>query len=396
MAFTYTIGNLKTDLTGIIHGANLDKIQGILPLINRSASEVLLEVDPQETKRYAQIENAIYDQVFDYSVPTDLKGNKIIDIRPQINRDPSDNFTQTYSEQFDIYKENNSFQIKFDTGVKTVRISKDLRTGIVLNTMDSITNNGTWAVGNDAENLTVDTLNFIAGSASLKFDLDGLTTDGFIQNSTMTAQDLSTHEDESSLFLFLFLPDASAFTSVDLRWGSDTTNFWNRTVTVPQNGTFLNGWNLVRFDWNGATETGAPNAAAIDTLRVTVNYDGVADTDYRVDSIMSKLGSIFTMVYYSKFIFQNSSGTFIENAASDSDIINLDTEARDLLLYKVAENTAQQLQGEDSGFDSQFFARKYNTLLTRYKSIYKSEVEKPRQPYYRMPNQGKRFLKILP
>ena len=396
MAFTYTIGNLKTDLTGIIHGANIDKLQGFLPLVNRSASEVLLEVDPQETKRYAQIENALYDNVFDYSVPNDLKGNKIIDIRPQVNRDVSDNVSQTYSEQFDLYKTNNSFQIKFDTGIKTVRISKDLRTGITLNTMDSITANGTWAVGDDAENLTEDGLNFVAGSGSLKFDLDGLTTDGFIQNSTMTAQDLSTHEDESSLFLFLFLPDASAFTSVDLRWGSSTADYWNRTVTTPQNGSFLNGWNLVRFDWNGATETGAPNAAAIDFLRVTVNYDGVADTDYRVDSIMSKLGSIFTMVYYSKFIFQDSSGTFKENTTVDSDIVNLDTEARDLLLYKVAENAAQQLQGEDSGFDSQFFARKYNTLLTRYKAIYKSEVEKPAQPYYRMPNQGRRSVKILP
>ena len=394
----YTIAKLKNDLEAIIHGTTVNKITNITELINRGSRDVLLDVDPQRTQRIAQIENAIYDKVYDYAVPADLKGNKIIDIRPQVNRTVGDNFSQTYSEQFDLRKsiQNNMFQTQWNTNVKTVRISKNVRTGILLNDMNGITTNGTWAVGDDATNLTEDNLNFVSGNASLKFDLDGSTTDGFIQNSTMSAQDLTEHENESGLFLWLFLPDASTFTSVDLRWGSDTTNFWNRTVTTPHNGTFLDGWNLVRFDWNGATETGTPDVTAVDYLRVTINYDGVADTDYRVDNIISKLGSIFEMVYYSKFLFRNSSGTFIEETSADTDEVNLDTESYNLLLYKISELSAQQLQGEDGASDLNYFAQKYRESLKRYKSMYKSEVEKPRQAYYRQRPTISFTGKILP
>ena len=385
----YAISELKNDLTAILHGTNLSKVTNVTELINRSARDVLLDVDPQETIRKEQITNAIYDRVYDYPLPSDVKGNKIIDLRPQVNRGVNDNFSQTYSENFDLEKLNNDFTIEFDQGNKFLRVSKSLTTPVTLHAFESIDGNGTWAVGSDASNLTLDRQTRVAGGASLNFDLDGgPANSGYIENSTMGELDLSIHEDVGSLFLYVYFPDASIITSVNLRWGDSATSYWNRTVTTahPSNG-FQNGWNLLRFDWNGATETGLlpADSSVIDYSRITINYDGTAETDIRTDSLTVHLGEIYDVAYYSKFLFRDSSGTWIEDHTADDDNVNLDTESYNLLLYKIAELAAQQIQAEDATFDISYFAQKYALMLNRYKAQYKSQVEKPLQRYYSMP-----------
>lgn len=381
----YTIANLKNDLTRKLHGTSLAKVQGILDLIYEAGRTVLQDTDPLETKRKAQIVNAVYDEVFDYAAPTDLKGNKLIDIRRQINRAEGDNFSQAFNESFDLRKQNNTITIELRDTVKFLRIAKSLTSGLVLHDLNTITGNGTWAVGDDATNLTRDTLNKVSGSASLNLDVDGSGTTASIQNSTFTAVDLSEHEDISALFIWLYIPDSTTFTSIALQWGSDSSNYWTTTETTPHTGSFQTGWNLVRHDWNGATETGSPDSSAVDFAKVILTYDGTADTDFRVDNIISRKGDIFDAVYYSKFIFRNSSGTFIEKPTADTDIVNLDTDSYNLLLSKLAEKAAQQIQGEDSTFDFTTFKDEYNEGVKKYNKMYPSEAMKTRASYYRFP-----------
>lgn len=379
----YTISQLKTDLIGALHGTALNKITGVDDLIDRAARKLLSDVDLQETKRQTQLTNAIYSDVFDYTLPSDLKDDKIIDIFPQVNRKLDDNLAQVYAKNFDLRKVNNTFDIKHDSGTKSIRISKKVLAGVTLHGMDDITDNGTWAVSGDATNLTQDTLQFVSGSGSLNFDLDGSTTSGFIQNSTMSSVDLTDDEDISTLFAWVYFPDASTITSVDLRWGSDTTNYWNVTSTTQHDSNaFETGWNLIAFNWNGATETNSPDSSGIDMLRVTVNYDGVADTDFRVDNIVSRRGSIFNIKYYSKFLFRSSAGTFQETVSNDSDIVNLDTTGQNLLLDKLTELAARQIQGKNSTFDYQTYLADYKEGIAKYKRTNKSEAIKTRATYY--------------
>ena len=130
---SYTITKAKSDLQGILHGTSVNKVTNILSVFNRAARQVLEDVDPQETKRKAQITTALFDQVYDYTAPSDLKGNKVIDIRPQINRTSADVFSQNYSANFDIFKttDDGLLQIEFNEGIKTLRAKKDL-TGFIL------------------------------------------------------------------------------------------------------------------------------------------------------------------------------------------------------------------------------------------------------------------------
>lgn len=386
---SYTIENFKDDLQRKIHGQSLNKVPGnIYDIAYEAARDVLAEIDPAETKRLQNLDTPLYDDVYSYSAPADLKGNKIIDIRPQVNRGLEDNFTQTYNEQFDRQKTrlDNYFSVEYQNGTKILRIAKQLTSGILLHKMDSVTANGIWAVGNDATSITTNSLNKVAGTSSIEFDLDGSTTDGYIENSTLEAKDLSDEEDTGAIFVRVYIPDSSIITSFNLRWGDDTSNYWNKTVTAPHDGTSLiNGWNRLRFDWSSATKTGSPVASSVNYLRLTVNYDGTAETGILVDDITAQNGEIYESLYYSKYLFKNTSGTWIEKPTADTDVINLDTDSYNIFLRQAATNVAHEIGGEDAGFDITVMEKKLTNSYNQYKKDYKSEVEKPHQKYYSMP-----------
>ena len=395
-----TVANLKSHLTGTIHGASLNKVKNLTDLIDRSAWSLLSQIDPAETKRIQQLTNALHDSIYDYQAPSDLKGRKVIDIRPQVNRELGDNFSQGFAEAFDIRKALSSgkdiFTVQHNSGAKSLRIAKILTSPTVINTVNDVDDNGTWEAGGGASNLTKDTVDYVSGKASLNFDADTSTTPN-VENDDMTQVDLTDHDERSIIFIWVYLPSASAITNVILRWGNDTSNYWSRTVTERHDATaFQDGWNLLAFDWNGATETGTVDPAGIDYVRVTITKNATADTDFRIDNIVSSLGKKFEIEYYSKFLFRTSSGTWKEKTTDDEDIINLDTESYNLFIAECMMAISQQLQGEDSSFDVSF----YKTMLygdpsspdqTRRRGAYKqymmanpSEVIKQQSRYYRL------------
>lgn len=391
---SYSVLNLKQDLTGVMHGTQLNNIQNLNGIINRSARQLLLDLDPQETKRILQFTNPIYNGVVDYPIAADVKGNKLIDIRPQVNRLPRDVWTQAYNQAFDIAKSNvfsspNMFTLNFNSGLKTIRINAPyLSAPVVQNSVDSITSNGTWAVGGGASNLAIDSQNYVQSQGSLSFNLPSGA--GYIENSTMSQTDLTKYLNQGALFVWVYMPTASQFTSVNLRWGSDAANYYSVTSTQTQQGTaFQNGWNIIQFNWLGAAVTGSPVVTATDYLRVTCNTTAI-QTAAKVDYITVSLGNYMEYEYYSKFLFRNSStGVFQETVLDDADLINLDTDSYNILFNCVAYLTTQQQQGLDASFyDGSFFGTAYLKGIESYKSKYKSEVQKPQSNYYTPPNTG--------
>jgi hypothetical protein len=389
---SYSISNVKQELSGILHGTQLNQIVSIDQLIFRAARDVLMDVDPQETIRTIPITNSVFNSVYDYPCPTDLKGNRVIDIRPQVNRQTTDLWNQWYNQSFDQNKITsllNSFTINWDTAVKSMRInSPSLLAPIQVNTCESLTANGTWAATASASNLAVDNVNYVSGGGSLSFDLAALGASGYLENSTMTAVDLSAWVNQGTWFSYVYLPTASDFTSVTLRIGSSSANYYSVTATTTQQGTtFENGWNLLKFNWLGATETGTVVDTAINYVRVTFAYNGTAQTSVRLDQITAALGTILEIEYYSKYLFRDAStGAFQETISDDSNLVNLDTETYNLLVYKVAELSTQQQQGIDAlGYDGPYFKEEYKTRLERYRFLYKSQVQKISGTYYAMP-----------
>lgn len=397
---SYSVQDLKNDLSGVLHGTTNNQIQNLNGVINRAARQLLLDIDPQETIRDAQFVNPIFNSVYDYPIAADVKGTGIIDIYPQVRRLPRDTWTQSYDQAFDIAKNNvfaqaDMFNINFNTGVKTIRINAPfLNPPIILNQIESITSNGTWAVGGTASNLQVNNTNYVQGSGSLQFDVT--TGAATLANSTMGALDLTNVANQSAMFVWVYIPTGSFLTSVNLRWGSSSSDYYTATVTQNQNAVaFVNGWNLCEFTWNDSTTVvGSPDDTAIDYAQVTLNVTA-SMTGCLANGLDCIMGTILNYSYYSKYMFRNSStGAFQETVTDDSNLINLDTESYNLLFNLVAALAAQQQQGVDATFyDGPYFEKKYNDGVARYKGLYKSQRQKPQSIYYSEPNvSNSRFI----
>ena len=121
-----------------------------------------------------------------------------------------------------------------------------------------------------------------------------------------------------------------------LRWGSSSGNYHSRAQTVASDGgAFRAGVNIIRFPWDtSVTDTGTPVDTAIDYLRVSITLSSVyttAVTDFWIDYIVAMRGVAQDVHYYSKYLWQTSAGTYIENTTASTDLLNVDTEEFDLI-----------------------------------------------------------------
>lgn len=391
-----TIQDVFTRLTGMLHGTTLDSLADPYGVLNQAASQILLELDPLETVRIQQLTNPIYNQVYDYAIPEDLKMNRVIDIRPQLNRDPSQRFIQQYNQDFDLYKQSSwqdSLTIQFNTGVQTIRLNAPLLPpGVVLNTANEVDTNGTWTV-TGGSNLHQNFQTFISYPACLAFDVPTAAnpSTAYLENSDMQAIDLTDYVNQGALFFWVYLPVAANFTSIGIRWGEDDSNFWTRTLTTTTtNGAFVNGWNLMRADWYGSTETGTPDPEQTKYLRVSYTYNGTAMNGIGLDNLVMKLGQFFEVEYYSKYLFSDSVGVFKERVTTATDTINLDVSTENIFLWKAAEIAAQQLLDQGvAGFDIPYYQNEYTKSVAIYYRKFPSQVQKAQTSYYSI-NRGRR------
>lgn len=383
----YSIQDAGNDLQSVLHGTQLSQITNLFGLYNRAARNLLLDVDPQETKRTLEFVGPIFNTVYDYPIASDVKGNKIIDIFPQVQRLPLDIWGQQYNQAFDISKQNvftnaNSFTMNFNTGLKTIRINAPyLNPPVIIDQIEGISLNGTWSTGGTASNLSVNNTNFVQGAGSLQFNIT--TGAGYLENSTLTAVNLSQVVNQAYLFTNAYVPTGASLTSVELRFGSSASNYYAMTVTQNQEGNaFVNGWNQEQFVWSAMTVVGSPNPASITYARITLNVS--ADmTGCLLNGLDSILGTVLSYEYYSKFLFRDAiTGAFQETVTDSSNLINLDTESYQLFFNQVAFLATQQQQGADSDNDGNFFLTQYTQGVQRYKNMYKSEVQKPQTSFY--------------
>lgn len=389
----YNVQTLLSDLSGAVHGTTTNKIPNVYGIISRAASAVLLDVDPDETQRILQL-SQVFNNVFDYAAPPDIKGDRFIDVRPQAGRTPGEVFFQGYETDFDANKSfsfDNKLYTQWNTGVKTVRIEAPFLTApVTLTDTSSLTG---WAATSGASTLTLDTVNNVAGGGALVFNLITGQSSGYVETSTLTPIDYTNYLNVSTGFIWVYLPGGTSITSINVRWGTSASAYYNLTVTTTQQGTtFQNGWNLIALPWTSATVVGSPTISSTKYVRVTFAYDSTLQTGVKVCNFTFNLGYIFEAVYYSKYMFRDpSTNAFQERVTDASDngkLINLDTDAWPLLFNKTAYYVAQSLQGADADYDANFWGGddgqggEYGNALKRYRALHPSEAMLKGATYY--------------
>ncbi len=397
---SYNITTVLNDLSGVVHGTQITKVPNPYGLLNRTARAILLDVDPKETQRIVPLASQVFNDVFDYALPVDVKGDRIIDLFLPAGRNPGEIFTQGYATNFDANKSisfDNKTYIQWNTGIKTFRIEAPFLTSpVVLTDTGSLTS---WSVTAGAQNLTLDTQNNPAGSGALKFDLAAGSATGSVQISALTPVDLTGKVNIDSLFFWVYLPTGASITSLNLKWGSDyTANYYTYTATTNQQGlAFQNGWNLIQMPWASATKVGSPTVTAYDSIQLTVAYNSTLQTGVEFCNVTSNTGSIFNLQYYSKYLFRDpTTNAFQETVIDVTDnnkILNLDTESYNLFFNKAAYFVAQTLQGADAAYDVDYWEKEYANALIRYRAMNPSEAMIKGEPYYQLRRGGySRFL----
>lgn len=374
---TYSQTDLYEMIDGMVH-QKFPQVNDRQVIVNRAVRFVLNDIDLRSNKRSAALSPNLFDSVYDYTAPSDLKARKIIDIKKQVSRSWKERWQLVDEADFDRRKgvDDRLICIKDANFSQILRIDGVVDSGSeTIHDCDSLTADGTWAVvsGTDATNLTLDQVNFVEGSA-LNFDTNSGGTTAAIENSTMTQHDLTSYDELGQIFVWVYIPATSGLTNFILRWGNDTSNYWSRTVTTDNAGNaFAVGWNLLRFNWSGATETGTVDPAKVDYLRLTITKTAgmAAATDWRVDEFSVMKGEIYDVVYYTKYGWQNSSGTYIEESSASTDLVIADTEEIEGIALKGAEIASYELKERE---DATFYRNEYFNWRERYIYNYPSEA----------------------
>lgn len=349
-AYFITIAQLKGDIARMMKGTSLKEIGDFYGTASSAANRMLARLDTEETQRTVTMLTPFYDNVQDYALPSDYK--RAIDIRPQANRTNlpgKSHFSQTAPRQFNERLDPNSFSIRWNNMVRTIR-AQQLPMGnvILMDSFDGITSNGTWSAEGDASGLYQEVLNYTQGNGALGFNLSGITGAADIVNTTAATVDLSAlkYNDSSVYNLFIPIGYGSRFVSLTLRRGSDASNFKQATTNSKIDGTAFNdGWNLVKFDWISSSTTGTPDDTKNTYRRLGFQYTtGPAINGVLVDNWTDSLGNLYEMEYYSNYLFRTVAGAWIAVPTLDTDLVNVSLSSYEILKTEMMVDITKEIR----------------------------------------------------
>jgi len=256
----------------------------------------------------------------------------------------------------------------------------------VFSTFDSLTaGGGTWSAFGDGETLAADTDDVIKGNGSLKWNIDaaGGTTAG-IQNGTVNSFDMTDYfGGNSAIFLWAKINSTTNLTNYILRFGTDSSNYYSKTVTTQSDGTaFVAGWNLLQFDVESLTETGTVTDTDIKYLvpHMTKDAGKISESDYKFDHLVLKRGVTSYVRYYSKYGWQTSAGVYLENSTNDADLLLADTDEFNLFVTEGRVLAANEVDMSDTQIKRLEDAR--DKAVKDYKMENPSEAKIMEMDYY--------------
>lgn len=373
---SFAQSELNTEVTAIVSGKFT--AANFLTVANRAIRAVNSDLDLRSAIRSVALSPNLFDDIFQYTLPSDIKGNKIIDLKPQVTRGRFDRWDLVTQEEFDRKKQDlridrygdpielkgtqwlgdNLLAIQRDDLVNKLLISRPLdttETGIdTLDTADD------WEGFGDGTNLTTDTGNYIKDSGSINWDInaDGGLTAGIVRDDLDTF-DISAYVANGSIFVWAYASDVADLTNYIILVGSSSSAYHKITVTKnSEGGSFVVGWNLLRFDFVNKSETGTVDEDGCDYVALYMTKDAgkTSETDYRFDNIVMMLGDHYNVIYYSRYGWQSSAAVYLEDATTTTDLINCETDEFQLFILKTAQYMEQHLknQGEAKIYETQY------------------------------------------
>ena len=333
-----------------MRGTSIRQLNDFYGTAASAASRMLGRIDTHETIRIQTMASPFFDNVNDYSLVSDFKRG--IDLRPQANRINQPGlslYNETSPRQFLLRLDQNSFSIKWNNMVMSLRAQRLLGGNVnTINSFDSLTGAGSWVANVDASGLYAETLNFVEGNGSMGFNLSGATGLANVENSTAPVTDLSAFLYNDSSFLYFYIPVgfSSLFTSFSLIRGSSASAYKQSSATTKADGTaFTDGWNFIRFDWNSASTVGSPDNTKNTYRKFSIVYTaGVAINGCLLDNWTDSLGELYEIEYYSQYLFRDTTGAWKMAPTVDTDLINVGTLSYEILKAEIMLDITRQIR----------------------------------------------------
>lgn len=356
-------------------------------IVNFAVREVMRQLDLRSTKRIGAIVD-LFTDIYDMTCPPDLKGQKIIDLVPQVRRSPNFDVQLVPAEEFDRRKSFEKHLVAFNDH----DMLRKLRVAILVDSkkftispLDSLTSGGgTWTAVGDATNLRPDTQNYLEGTGSILWDIGaGATGAAGIQNTGLNTFDISNYLLQGSVFLWAYIQSASGIPNFTLQLGSNSSNYYQVQVTATNEGNaFSVGWNLLRFDLANATTSGSPVSTACTFASLVMHSSPAIATspNWRFDGLVIENGMLNNVLYYSKYGWQDgSTGAWKENSTTSTDFLNVDTEEFNLIALRGKMESDRRLRDWNALTEDK---ASFNDAVAEYLDQYPSEAKLLTQTYY--------------
>lgn len=214
-------------------------------------------------------------------------------------------------------------------------LAKNSTASLSLDTFDR--DNATyWIPSNDATNVGDDTNTFKEGSASLKFDITPAASG--LDRATLLRTGLNfnllPYANKGLFKCYVYLQSITNLISISFKWMSSASDYFLRSVTTQEDGSpFVVGWNSLSFVWDGATEVGSPNAAAIKRFQFDFDYtpDYAGGVNFRLDNLRLVVPDPMILQYYSAYKGTDNAGTPIFRFSSPTDLFAFGDYATEIL-----------------------------------------------------------------
>lgn len=351
-------------------------------LINDAVRIAISDIDFRGMIRETALAPNLMNNQYDYSFPVDIKGQAIIDLRPQ-NTDTRGEF-ETYDlvdqEEFDRRKKRESgiYTIGNNDLQRVLRISSDIQdTSLLIDELEDTNWKSFDSTSVNDSDVKVDNDDYIHGNGAIRFQTDTTdTTDSVvgIQKTTITALDLSSYLARGSTFVDAKLQTYdTGIHQISLRLGSDSNNFYQVNDSSQNDcSSFQQGWNKIRFDLTNKTKTGTPTDTAITYAALFWSRDTTTtallhlnDTDWGFDNLILRKGKYYKLSYYSRYAWQDT-GTgsqLLENSSNDSHTLMVQNDELEVIMVKAAELASAYLRDYE---DVKYYREEYKNMKTEY------------------------------
>lgn len=395
----YKIFNLRSDVARKLSTSTPSASLDFFGAIDEGRRNMKKRINPPEMVRKVTLEDAIYGHVDEYAVPEEMSYDDVIMINKLETRYGNNVNTlvnpmgvvsrSVFWRRDKHYGElNNIMTINYLNGLKTASIHAP--TGLrpremMIHTMDSLSDNGTFTVGGNIGNLVIDHLDRTQGKGSFSFDINNSSNSGFIETMDMEPFKLSSFLNKGALFERFFTALPKEITSISLSVFSSPTDYYRFTVNGPHNNStgFLDGWNQLKFKI--LPYAGNPNPDALIGFKLEITTTGNTAGLCRFDQLIARDGDVYEITFESRYcIIDPATGQWIQRATQGTDELVFEDDSYEVFVLEVALALQKELysNGAIAKADVSSTKADLEEAYAEYQMKHKSEVVEPHNSMY--------------